>query len=124
MGADVFGRAPRSKTGQYFCRNIWGWWELARLCNQIAPEICSGCKYWHGNDGDGLNDADASALAESLERLVKNHREVLIADALMGDKPSEDHEFSTNVFDDHQAFVRNVTEFAAFLRDCGGFSIE
>jgi hypothetical protein len=108
--------------GRYFGRNLSCWCKLARLCNRVAPEICSRCKYWYSNDGHGLNDEDASALAESLERLVKDHREVLTADALMGNKPTED-DFS-GLIDDHQALVENIAAFAAFLRDCGGFSIE
>jgi hypothetical protein len=59
MGMDVIGTAPTSERGTYFCNNIHWWHPLAIYCQQVAPEIASGCRNWHMNDGDEL-DADAA----------------------------------------------------------------
>ncbi len=35
-----------------------------------APDICAACRYWHSNDRDGLDAAEAFALAEALQREI------------------------------------------------------
>jgi hypothetical protein len=72
MGMDVIGKAPTSDHGKYFRRNIWGWHPLADAVQKIAPEICAKCKYWHYNDGDGLDDKNSRALA----RAIRNHNRI------------------------------------------------
>jgi hypothetical protein len=68
MGMDVYGRNPAAKQGEYFRNSVWSWRPLADLCNALAPQVCADCKHWQSNDGDGLDDAGAQALAEVLER--------------------------------------------------------
>jgi hypothetical protein len=68
MGMDVFGNNPVSEQGEYFRANVWWWSPLADYCCQVAPEISARCRYWHSNDGDGLDARDAVALAEALQR--------------------------------------------------------
>lgn len=71
MGMDVTGKAPRNDKGAYFQRNVWGWHPLAQYVTELAPELTVKCKYWHSNDGDGLNAADSQAVARVLrEHLV------------------------------------------------------
>jgi hypothetical protein len=70
MGMDVYGRKPTGPRGKYFRNNIATWHPLARYCNLIAPDICGACKHWHTNDGDGLDDAGAVALADILEKEI------------------------------------------------------
>jgi hypothetical protein len=60
MGMDVIGRAPTSERGKYFENNSSWWHPLATYCKEVAPEIVSGCRHWHTNDGDGL-DAGATS---------------------------------------------------------------
>ncbi|MGD9805430.1 MAG: hypothetical protein AB7E81_11605 [Hyphomicrobiaceae bacterium] len=67
MGMDVYGKAPTTEMGRYFRNNVWWWRPLADLCQALAPEICSGCTHWHSNDGDGLDESGARALAFVLE---------------------------------------------------------
>lgn len=67
MGMDVFGRNPSGETGEYFRNNVWYRRPLADLCQTLAPEICKACTYWQSNDGDGLDEAGASALAAVLD---------------------------------------------------------
>jgi hypothetical protein len=43
------------------------WCALADICLSVAPEVCSACKHWYTNDGDGLDAAGASKLADVLE---------------------------------------------------------
>jgi hypothetical protein len=70
MGMDVYGKAPTAKVGEYFRRSVWGWRPLADFVLANADEQARGCKYWHSNDGDGLDAAGAVALAERLNALV------------------------------------------------------
>jgi hypothetical protein len=44
------------------------WCALADICLAVAPEICSACKLWYTNDGDGLDGLGARNLADVLER--------------------------------------------------------
>ena len=41
---------------------------------EVAPRICSRCKLWMSNDGDGLNALAARALAEILQRGIHSGR--------------------------------------------------
>ena len=70
MGVDIFGRAPRSKAGRYFAANWGAWGDFAQVCLRVAPEPCSQIdeKYWFCNDGFGLDDAGAVALADALDQ--------------------------------------------------------
>lgn len=108
MGMDVYGKAPRSKHGEYFRNNIWWWPPLARFCQEVAPEVCAACRYWQSNDGDGLDNDGAIALSLSLQAAVNTNVAMARERESRGKGP-----FS----------VENVIEFIAFLRDSGGFSI-
>jgi hypothetical protein len=177
MGMDVIGRAPTSERGKYFDNNISWWHPLASYCNEVAPEIASGCRLWHSNDGDGLDAAASRALAEALEAEIESGRCADIerqAEAAREAAPKEtcpichgkgvvwrtrrqpivdffgevelplhvtdlddlridDGSSMPCLFCDGRGFhrpsfatpfsVENVRNFAAFLRDCGGFEI-
>jgi hypothetical protein len=70
MGMDIYGRNPTDERGRYF-RNTIDWWHpLARYLTMIAPDICAPCRYWHANEGDGLDAAGAVALADALQKEV------------------------------------------------------
>lgn len=68
MGMDVYGKNPTTETGHYFRNNIWWWRPLADYVTTAYPQITEGCVYWHSNDGDGLGDRGAKALADALDR--------------------------------------------------------
>jgi hypothetical protein len=70
MGMAVVGRAPTSERGEHFGNNIHWWHPLAAFCQHVAPEITSGCKYWHTNDGDGLDTNAARELADALAAAI------------------------------------------------------
>src|SRR5262245_48319976 len=55
-----------------FHRGTATWCALAEICLSVAPEVCSGCKLWFTNDGDGLGAEGASKLAEVLERRLSD----------------------------------------------------
>lgn len=74
MGMDVFGNKPKSENGEYFRNNVWFWHPLAEYACKVAPEITSACRYWHTNDGDGLDDERSVALADTLMlRVASGH---------------------------------------------------
>ncbi len=74
MGMDIHGRNPTGERGEYFRNNVWWWRPLADYCITVAPDICASCKYWHSNDGDGLDAAGAVALADALENEIRAKR--------------------------------------------------
>ena len=86
MGMDVYGKKPRAEVGRYFRRNVWGWHPLADYCREMAPEIASGCTYWHHNSGDGLGSRAAAALGRVLRTTLGDGRAaayVAIRDAML-----------------------------------------
>jgi hypothetical protein len=154
MGMDIYGNAPRSETGRYFRNNVWWWRPLWEYCENVAADIIPADNLGHSNDGWGLDDAGALALAERLRYATEQghtrayaglyrarlsslspepcdicgatgHRAnppqtgpgTLVCNACHG-KGAVPH-FAT-----HYPFSEeNVQEFAAFLRECGGFRI-
>src|SRR4051794_332019 len=74
MGFDLIGRNPSSSTGSYFGCHFEGWPPLATYLIEVAPLICSRCKLWMSNDGDGLNALAARALADILQREIDSGR--------------------------------------------------
>ena len=74
MGMDVFGKNPQSKAGEYFRNNVWWWYPLADYVHEVAPEIAAQCELWYMNDGDGLNEEDALALADALQAELDSRR--------------------------------------------------
>ena len=72
MGMDVYGKNPTAEVGQYFRNSVWGWHPLADYLTAAHPALTAGCTYWHSNDGDGLDDAGALALADALDLDLAN----------------------------------------------------
>jgi hypothetical protein len=66
MGMDVFGVNPKNEKGEYFRNNVWWWRPLAEFVCEKYPDIAEKCEYWQSNDGDGLDDSDATALAQRI----------------------------------------------------------
>ena len=170
MGMDVYGRSPTSETGNYFRRNVWGWRPLADYCLEVFPQLTDKCRYWHSNDGDGLDKAHSIRLAKAIEAAVKDgSAEAYIKwrDARVAALPRKECEFchgkgirtdkvgklhhqpekliedkehprygqygwcnacdgrgSVEAWDaSYHLELNDLQEFAAFLRDSGGFEI-
>jgi hypothetical protein len=140
MGVDIYGRAPRSQAGEYFRRNWGGWHPLVELSFRVAPDICAQCKHWDSNDGDGLDDADAIVLADSLEKEIERKADWLMyEDAMSGQESAADRkkllklrtpvgrllaDVVPDLIPDGKPWLIDSTrEFIGFLRDCGGFEI-
>jgi hypothetical protein len=66
MGMDVYGKNPKSETGTYFRRNVWGWRPLWDYVSTQHPEIAELVQYGYSNDGDGLGARNAKKLAKLL----------------------------------------------------------
>lgn len=150
MGMDVNGKNPSSKTGEYFRNNVWWWHPLWSYCEIVAPELTAKVEHGHTNDGDGLNAEDSKTLAAILEQELKHGRTQEYESAhtaKLNALPDEecwlckgtgtrgdmvvDHgcngckgKGKVRPHSTHYPFsVENVQEFAAFLKDCGGFEI-
>lgn len=74
MGMDVYGKNPRTETGRYFRNSVWWWRPLAQYACEVAPNVTTGCTYWHTNDGDGLNKRDSNLLADLLQAELDSGR--------------------------------------------------
>jgi hypothetical protein len=151
MGMDVAGKRPRSEAGKYFCKNLWSWSPLAYCC-AVAPEITQACKYWQSNDGDGLDDVGAIALANTLEREIRSDRTALyekaqaavakilcnlcagsgirfqLVRAISNDggipcNRCQGDGYVTPIHTQSPFSAENVKEFVTFLRECGGLEI-
>ena len=66
MGMDVYGKNPKSETGEYFRRNVWGWHPLWSYVESQHPEIAESVECGHTNDADGLGARDSKRLAKLL----------------------------------------------------------
>lgn len=66
MGMDVYGKNPKSETGEYFRRNVWGWHPLWDYVENQHPEIAELVESAHTNDGDGLGARNSNKLAKLL----------------------------------------------------------
>ena len=82
------------QSGRYFAANWGAWRDLAGVCFRIAPGPCSQIeeKYWFSNDGFGLDDAGAIALADALDQAI-NTDALRYEDALSGQQDAEDRDF-------------------------------
>jgi hypothetical protein len=110
MGMDVCGHNPAAPEDEYFGRNVWSWHPLADLCCELAPEESQACEQWHFNDGFGMGGPQSVRLAERLEQLVSDGTA-----AAYVKQYSPESTYHLNLED--------VTDFIAFLRVCGGFTI-
>lgn len=64
MGMDVIGKHPVTPTGEYFRNNVWWWRPLWNYCQQVSDLAAQ--VDGHYNDGNGLDEAGAKALAQTL----------------------------------------------------------
>ena len=71
MGMDVYGKAPKNETGEYFRRNVWGWRPLWGCVEELGPDIAEKDESPQTNDGDGLNAEDSIALGYALLNAVE-----------------------------------------------------
>src|SRR5262249_45566593 len=127
MGMDVLGRKPRTKHGKLFLASAWWWGSLADYCIQVAPDITGDCKYWHSNDGAGLDGEDSTALADRLQVEIDSGRCARYADGVLpitvGVPYLENNTWRVGKGSERPFSVEHVKKFVVFLRSCGGFSI-
>jgi hypothetical protein len=130
MGMDVIGRSPSAEVGEYFYNNMWWWRPLWDYCQEVARDLIPEGNLGHFNDGWGLDEHEATKLAERLlaelasgrtAQYEKTHvsywREESTEGRLiraLGQDPSEYR---------YCFCTENVREFAGFLKHSGGFSI-
>jgi hypothetical protein len=108
----VIGKSPTSQKGKSFRNNAWWWRPLREYCEEIAPDLIPADHSGRFNDDWELDEEASRALADRL------------AQALASGETQAHAECLTAYFPTFCPFsVENVREFAAFLRDCGGFSI-
>jgi hypothetical protein len=71
---DVYGKSPRTDTGEYFRNNVWWWHPLWTFCCEVAPRLTDKVAHGHSNDGDGLSDEDSVRLAEAITTWIDDGR--------------------------------------------------
>lgn len=76
MGMDVYGREPKSEKGSYFRNNVWWWRPLWEYCCEVGAEIIDDevANGGHYNDGIGLDEDGAIALANTLQAELESGR--------------------------------------------------
>src|SRR5687768_13699993 len=76
MGMDVYGKQPKTEVGRYFRANVWWWRPLWDYCAKLAPEIIPEDLHraGHMNDGEGLDEVGARALAILLQAEIASGR--------------------------------------------------
>jgi len=146
MGFDLTGKEPKQKVGEYFRNNCWYWrplWEFVeKTCSDIITpeEVKSG----HYNDGMLITSSKAIAIAKRLREAVENGEALQYKqdrEKFLESLPDEDCfcvekklETATckacNGTGKREAWaksypftVENVTEFATFCANSGGFEI-
>lgn len=140
MGYDIFGNKPTAPEGEYYRRNIWRWPPFVAMCRRLAPRESKRCKDWEFNVGRGLNAVDALRLANRLDELLADGTiaayiedcgepavTALQAEALRLVKGLTKAHGSAAVSTPGLAAPavteKDVREFIAFLKTCGGFRI-
>jgi hypothetical protein len=128
---DVCGRNPSAPEGEYFYASNWRWRLLAKLVTALCPHETSSCEYWFSNDGDGLGNAEAVALADALERKLRSGEfaaALCDPNLISNAKPPIAHTLkawlvSQGLHEEPVVDEHLVAEFAAFVRASGGFEI-
>jgi hypothetical protein len=132
MGMDVIGHKPTGLEGEYFRASIWHWPILVKIITTLCPQETSSCKAWEYNGGDGLDNEEALALAEALERKLQSGEvafalcdPALISAPKLANAFAESFESRGIVIEHPEPVIDQhfVAKFAAFVRSSGGFSI-
>jgi DnaJ-class molecular chaperone len=150
MGMDISGKKPRTEVGEYVRFNVWHWRPLWTFCEFLAPALTDLVQYGHSNDGDGLDDERSVELGRLLETALSNGVAVNYTeerDAKLTSMPDEACDICKGTGRREDAVLigpcngcsgsgqvrpwatwyrlapEDITEFAAFLKDCGGFEI-
>jgi hypothetical protein len=76
MGMDVYGKNPISEAGSYFRNNVWYWRPLWDYVAQVGSDVIDGelAEHGHYNDGAGLDEDGALALAQILAEELESGR--------------------------------------------------
>lgn len=150
MGMDVYGKSPKNEKGEYFRNNVWWWRPLWDYCLDHHPDPAAKVQYGHSNDGDGLDDKDATKLGMALKKDLLSGKVASFEKKYTKEiesLPLEDCPYcdATGIRNDEHVkgtcngcegsgktkswkasypfAEQNVEEFADFLVNSGGFSI-
>ncbi|WP_342820527.1 hypothetical protein [Thermofilum sp.] len=146
MGVDVFGEKPRSKKGEYFQSNWWGWrpiWAFTvLLCRDLLDRKFrmsyadddgvehvieyNGCSVGDSNDGLLIPADVAEKMGKRIMKVVRVPKDPpkAVAREFGGDDCDKLIEEVRNLFPDGYSLSReHLIEWAEFLLDCGGFRV-
>lgn len=148
MGFDIHGVKHKSETGEYFQNNVWGWRPLWQYVCEQSQDILTTEEQDAGetNDGYRISDEKAQLISKRLFELLENGSvrkyarerqdrldklpDVKCETCKATGKLQKDPCHNCNgtgqarPWDTFYGFdEENVREFAAFLRDSGGFEI-
>ena len=148
MGFDIHGVKHKTKTGEYFQNNVWGWRPLWQNVCEQSQDILTKKEQTAGesNDGFRISDEKARLISKRLFELLKNgsvRKYAQERERRLKNLPDEkcyvcegtgknDAAQCSNCDGTGQARPtetwygfdeENVKEFAEFLKDSGGFEI-
>ena len=107
--------------GVYFRNNCWWWRPLWDYCRIVAPDLIDDELYTagHYNDSAGLDDDGAKELGQRLLTEIGNGNTIKYQAEYQQRQDDSDDKFAS-----HYPFdIDNVSEFANFCLECGGFEI-
>lgn len=112
MSYELRGEKPNNREGEAFRMASLTWPMLAQVVQNFAPDECRPCREWYGAEshGHGLDEAQSLRLAAALDAGIPS---------------TELRDFIAENYQTGECWlsIRDVQEFVAFLRACGGFSI-
>lgn len=150
MGMDVIGIKPTASQGEHFRNSVWWWpllWQFACDIAGVSKELQRDGQF---NDGDGLGEAGAAAMATALRQALADGRvndfqrdwhsgiasapdEICqsCAGACIRDQGADPVPCGAcsgtgkkrPFWTDYRFDRENVEKFADFLEHCGGFLI-
>ena len=145
---DLYGVAPSRNEGRYFRAETEEWERLTDVCQIVDPGAPRQRQHWRLNEGNGLDEGGAMALAAALKKpldrdLVFTHFEALgpygrliqyltewnkegeTLDTLRESHPEgmTSREIAAAVIAWHERASETIRTFTGFLEYCGGFEI-
>ena len=132
MGYWLKGVAPRSAAGRSVEFGGQTWEEIWTYCLEVDPDTAGALDEWWSSNGQGLDDEQASILGDALEgRVASGEAAEYLAEITAEDVPCfcegrtpDCHRCVGTGTAKRAGFdLQALATLAAFLRDCGGFTL-
>lgn len=130
---DIFGKDPRNKAGEYFRADMIMWETIHAICDKAiaASGLPFVTKDWSFNDGRGLAAQEhCDLLVVALKKYIKENppkngifrieQKVYAQNGTNGSIGGS----KATIRSPFEVSAKEMKEFIAFLKNCGGFEID